>query len=218
MEVLAFVIIGSLVAGIAIYAAGSTKRKLRKAKLYPIAELPENVAGRVVGQAQVYGETLTGPLTGRPCVYYIAKVEQHHSNGKSSYWRTLISEKQGTPFALVDPSGRAIVDPRNAELALDFDSRSRSGTFDDATPVEEAFLARHGHKSAGWMFNKGLRYSEAVIEIGETVAVLGSGVREPDPDGAAGADGYRDGPPTRLRLTSSPKFPLVISDDPSTTH
>jgi hypothetical protein len=216
MEVI--IIIGVIVFGIAIYAAGATKRKLRKAKLYPIGELPENLAGRVVGQAQVLGETLSGPLTGRPCVYYIAKVEQHRSTGKSSHWATIITEQRGIPFMLVDASGRAIIDPRNAEIALDFDGRSSSGSFDEATPVEEAFLARHGHKSKGWLFNKGLRYREAIIAVGETIAVLGSGVREPDPDGAAGAAGYRDGPPTRLRLTSSPKFPLVISDDPSTTR
>lgn len=66
------------------------------------------------------------------------------------------------------------------------------------------------------MFNKGLRYKEAMIEVNETVAVLGQGIREPDPEMALAQD-YRTGPPTRLRLTSSPRFPLVISDNPSTT-
>ena len=88
---------------------------------------------------------------------------------------------------------------------------------DDATPAAEAFLARHGHAGKRWMFNKNLRYIEAVIEVGETVSVLGSGVREGDPM-ALPPEGYRSAPPTRLRLTSSPRFPLVISDDPSTTQ
>jgi hypothetical protein len=215
----AFIVIAVIVViGVGIYASGATKRKLRKAKAYAIAELPESVAGRVIGQAQVLGETLTGPLTGRTCVYYIAKVEQRRSNGRSTYWRAIITEQRGVPFMLVDATGRAIIDPGSAELALDFDNRSTSGTFDDATSIEEAFLARHGQKSQGWVFNKGLRYREAVIEIGETIAVLGSGVREPDPDAVQAAAGYREGPPTRLRLTSSPKFPLIISDDPSTTR
>lgn len=58
-----------------------------------------------------------------------------------------------------------------------------------------------------------LHYREAVIEIGETVSVLGSGTREPDPDAPPSA-AYRDGSRTRLRLTSSKQHPLCITDDP----
>lgn len=57
----------------------------------------------------------------------------------------------------------------------------------------------------------------ALFLLGEVVAVLGSGVHEGDPTGMP-PGGYRSAPPTRLRLTSSPRFPLVISDDPSTTQ
>jgi hypothetical protein len=93
---------------------------------------------------------------------------------------------------------------------------SRSGTFDDPTPTQLAFLAKYGGESKGWLFNKKLRYIEPVIEPGERIAVLGSGVREPDPQGRP-AEGYRSAAPTRLRLTSTPHPPLVISDDASTT-
>jgi hypothetical protein len=61
-------------------------------------------------------------------------------------------------------------------------------------------------------FNQTLRYREGALEVGETVAVSGFGVREPDPDGAAREMGYRDRPPTRLRLASAPHAPLLISD------
>ena len=54
--------------------------------------------------------------------------------------------------------------------------------------------------------------SEGVIEIGETIAVMGQGVREPDPDAAAKAQGYRGGPPTRLRLGGSARHPILLSD------
>jgi hypothetical protein len=118
---------------------------------------------------------------------------------------------------LTDGTGRAIIDPTGAEIALDFDSRSSSGTFDNANEAEEAFLARHHQKSQGWVFNKGLRYREAVIHIGETIAVLGEGVREPDPDGSPTSE-YRGAAPTRLRLTSTPRFPLVISDNAGATQ
>ena len=198
-------------------AAQRLKRQLRAAKPWPIGELPENTLGRVIGAAQPLDHVLHGPLTGRACVYYIAKVEQLRSTGRSSHWRTLVNESHGVPFVLSDPSGRAIVDPTGAKLALSFDGRSSSGTFDDANPIEEAFLAKHGLESRGWVFNKKIRYTEACIEVGETIAVLGAGVREPDPT-AMPAEGYRAAPPTRLRLTSSHAYPLVISDDPSTTQ
>jgi hypothetical protein len=182
-----------------------------------LSELPEDTHGRVIGQACALGEELKGPLTGRRCVYYIAMVEEQRSTGRSSYWRTIASETRGVPFMLEDGTGRAIIDPNGAQVALDFDGNSKSGTFNQADPVQEQFLARHGQKAQGWVFNKTLRYREAMIEIGETIAVLGSGIREPDPNAAPEA-AYRGAPPTRLRLTSSPRFPLIISDDPATTR
>lgn len=193
------------------------KRQLKAAKPWSLNELPEDTHGRVIGQARVLGEQLQGPLTGRACVYYIAMVEEQRSTGRSTYWRTIAQETRGVPFMLEDGTGRAIVDPNGAEVALDFDGNSKSGTFNNADPVQEQFLARHGQKSEGWVFNKTLRYREAMIEIGETIAVLGSGTREPDPNAAPEA-AYRGAPATRLRLTSSPRFPLIISDDPATTR
>lgn len=193
------------------------KRQLRAAKPWLLRELPEDTHGKVVGRARVLRETLAGPLTGRPCVYYIATVEQQRSTGRSTYWKTIITESRGVPFVLEDGTGRAIVDPSGAQMALDFDGNSKSGTFNDADPNQEAFLQRHGQSSEGWVFNKSLRYREAMIEVGETISVLGSGVREPDPE-ASPAGEYRGAPATRLRLTSSARFPLIVSDDPSTTR
>ncbi len=201
-----------LLAG-AFNPASRLKRQLRGAPRFALAELSEATLGRVVGRAAVLRDQLTAPLTGRACVHYIAKVEQQQ--GKS--WRTIITEERGVPFVLDDGTGRAIVEAQHARIALDFDSRSSSGTFDDPTEIERAFLDKHGQTGQGWIFNKQLRYREAIIEVGETVAVLGAGTREPDPEAAPPAD-YRGDQPTLLRLTSSASYPLVISDDPSTTR
>src|SRR5262249_37502511 len=116
----------------------------------------------------------------------------------------------GVPFMVEDGSGRALVDPTGAEVVLNFDGESSSGTFHDADARQEAFLAKHGRTSKGWIFNRGLRYREAMIEAGETIAIVGSAVREPDPD-APPEEAYRGPPKTRLRLTSSTRFPLLIS-------
>ena len=40
-------------------------------------------------------------LTGRPCLYYIAIVEQHVSTGRSSYWKQIIKEEMGVAFQVV---------------------------------------------------------------------------------------------------------------------
>jgi hypothetical protein len=199
------------------YSENATiRRQLRKARAKRIAELGDAELGKVVGSARHIDELLHAPLTGRPCVYFIAVVEEKRSTGKSSYWKTIVKEERSVAFVLEDASGCAIVDPTAARIAIDFDGRSTSGTFDDPTDAEREFLARHGERGQGWIFNRSLRYREAVIEDGETVAVLGAGTREPDPDAPPTA-AYRGDAPTRLRLTSSRKYPLVISDDPSVT-
>ncbi len=188
-------------------------RKLKQAKAWSIGELPEDTLGKIVGTARPAAEPLTGPISGRPCVFYVVSVVQDH--GKSS--STIIHEVRGVPFYLEDGTGRALVDPQGAEVVLEQDFSTSSGILDDATPVEEAFLRRHGKEPQGWAFNKSLSYRESIIEIGEKVAVLGSGVREPDPDAPPSGD-YRGAMPTRLRLSNARDHKLVIGDLPSTQN
>lgn len=207
--ILLFVLSTGAVAGIWLRTKRWTERKLLRSAISPIAQLPENTHGRLVGRAEVLGEPLMSPLTQRPCVYYIVKVEE------GDPWVDVAQEERGVPFRLVDASGHAIVDPQGAEVALDFDRVSKTSFWDGANPIQEAFLARCGKKSTRLGMNKRLRFREAVISVGELISVGGSGVREPDPD-ATPRDGYREELPTRLRLTSSPKFPLLISDRTTT--
>ena len=75
-----------------------------------------------------------------------------------------------------------------------------------------AFLARHGFAATGWWLNKTLRYTEGVIEAGERVAVLGRGVREPDPDARPRDTGYRSALPTRINIGGTPEHPVIVSD------
>ncbi|HVV83013.1 MAG TPA: GIDE domain-containing protein [Kofleriaceae bacterium] len=186
-------------------------RQLRDAPASTIAALPEGESARVVGT--VVGEaTLIAPLTGRRCVAYVAQVEQRVSTGKTTYWKGLIDEVRHHPFTIDDGTGKAIIDPGQAKLLIEMDSTSRSGTFDDATPAESEFLARHQIDSKGWFLNKSLRYLEGVIEPGERVAVLGRAVREPDPEAARDATGYRDALPTRVRIGGSKDQPILVSD------
>ncbi len=213
---LVFAIVGGFaLAGHYFSSEQRIKRELKAAKQYAIAELPESTPGKIVGVATPVERQLVSPLTGRPCVCYQVVVQEQRGSGKHRSWRTVITEDDSVPFQVTDGTGRAIVDPTGAQLALDYDGNSASGSFDNATPTEEAFLQKHGRGSRGWLLNKTIRYREAIIGVGERVSILGAGVREPDPDTMPTA-AYRDGSPTRLRLMSSQQFKLRISDDPET--
>ncbi len=192
------------------------KRALRQTPRHAIADFPENTTGKVVGQLSYLGDALSAPLTGRACAYFEAFVEESQKHGKNSRWVTIIHEIKGSPFALSDESGRAIVDPSGSDVVVTIDVQTSSGTFDDATAQENAFLAQYGQRSQGAYFNRPLRYREGILAAGEKVAVMGMGMREPDPDVANASGGYRDAPAMRLRLGGSSKHPLVISDDLST--
>jgi len=188
------------------------RRALRKARHTSIAEAPEGSVVRIDGVI-AEGATLIAPLTGRACVFYLATIEEYVSNGRSGSWRERVREHRGVPFAVEDGTGRALVDPTDALVDVDIDTTSKSGTLDDPTDTEAAFLQRHGQKGAGWIFNKRLRYREGVFQIGERIAVMCQPVREPDPEAAArAAAGYRDPAPTRLRIGGSPAHPILLSD------
>jgi hypothetical protein len=210
--VMAALVIG--VGAVAMYfrEGARIRRALRAAPRRKIAEAAEGAVVRIDGQAIAHGETLIAPLTGRTCVFYEALIEEFVSQGKSGNWRVRVREVRGVPFVVDDGTGRAIVDPRIARVDVKIDATTRSGTFDAPTPIEEAFLHRHGMSGQGMIFNKRLRYREGAIEVGEPVAVMGNPVREPDTDAAARARGYREGPPERLRLGGSPDHPILISD------
>ncbi len=187
------------------------KREIAAARRWPIAELPESTLGRIVGAAKPVGEALTSPLGGRPCIYYLAVVT---TGGKHP--KTVIREERSVPCLVEDDSGRAIVEVDGAEMVLGEDSVTSSGTFDDATEIERAFLAKHDQETTGGVLDRSLIYRETTISVGETIAVLGAGVREPDPD-APPTEAYRGAPPMRLRLTSTPRWKLRVSDHHSTT-
>lgn len=191
--------------------AARIRRALRRARRVSIADAREGSVVRLQGRVAA-GATLVSPLSSRRCVYYLVIVEERVSTGRSNAWHVRIRESRGVPFVIDDGTGRALVDPTNAHVDVDLDITQRSGTFDDPTPAKLEFLAHHGVQGTGWLLNKPLRYREGVFEIGEAVAVLCQPVREPDPDAISATPGYRDGPPTRLRVSGSPDMRILLSD------
>lgn len=216
--VLALIVVGGLTwSGWYFGPRQRLRRLLAAAPRRRIAEAVDGASVRLDGVVQP-GATVIAPLTGRPCVCYEAVIDEWVSSGKSGRWRNRVRELQGVVFAIDDGTGRALIDPTRAAVDVELDRTTQSGTFDDPTPIEQAFLARHGLAATTWGFNKRLRYREGAIEIGETIAASGVALREPDPDAVGRITGYRDGPPTRVRLGASREHPIRLSDAPAVTR
>jgi hypothetical protein len=167
-------------------------------KLLPVADVPDGKICRIDGIVGEYASTLRAPLSGRACVYYMVLVEE---SGRT--W----TEREGVAFGLEDASGRAVIDPSSARVALLLDHREDLKALRDATPQQDAVLLRHGYDVRG---AGDLIFYEAVIAVGERITVVGAGSRELD--GASDREsGFRDPPATRLRVKGSDTEPLCIA-------
>ena len=157
----------------------------------PIVQAPGNglveIKGRVVPSEQGIIQT---PFSGRHAVWTRITVQELRSSGRNNYWHTLLTEADGRVFMVDDGSGQlARVMPAGANVVLDKQSIASSGTFNDAQPHLEAFLASRGLKSTSWLgLNKSMRYEEELIAPGDPVYALGPSRREPGPPVN---DGYR---------------------------
>lgn len=217
-----WMLIGATLTSFIMYGVGRaveqhkspTRRRLRlmqQLKLWPIAELPENTPGRLVGKVQRLDAILRAPLSGRACVMYRVIVEHLPQRQVSPSGMRIIDDQVAVPFALVDDSGQAFIDPTDTKFLVDVDANEFSGMFDPASKLETEFLALHGISSTAEGFNKALHFRESVLTLGEAITVVGIGVREPDP-AVATTDPYRRGPGQRLRLTGSAEAPLLVTD------
>ncbi|MBL4635894.1 MAG: hypothetical protein JKY56_18685 [Kofleriaceae bacterium] len=190
-------------------------RSLRTTPQRRIESFSEEEVAKIVGTLQYIGDPLISPLTGRHCAYYEIHVDEHYG-GNNAQWHTMIRESVGVEFEVDDGTGKAVVDPMSAMIAIVVDSHTRSGTLDSPTGREVAYLESHQRKSKGWFLNKKIRYREGILESGELVAIMGRGTRETDiAAGSQGERGYRDAPAMRLRMQSPEKTPMKISDNPS---
>lgn len=208
------VVVGILVLSYWFSEAAKIRRALRGARKVAIVEAKEGEIVKLTGRVRPAGQTLRAPLSNRPCVFFEVTVEEYRSSGKSGRWVQVIRESEGVDFLVEDGTGKALVRGDGMKVLAVKDHDRRSGTFNDATPDLEAFLARHGRKSTGWVFNKSLRYKEGAFEPGETVTVLGAVHWEQDPDPETAGSGYRD-VPKRLVLQPRPDGPILASDEPA---
>lgn len=166
----------------------------------PIAQAPGNAPVEIKGRI-VPGEqgVLQAPFSGRHAVWARITVMEHRQSGRSSYWATIIKEVDQREFFVDDGSGQlAKIVPQGAEVILDAQQVASSGTFNDASPHLQAFLASRGHSTTSWLgFNKSMRYTEELLVPQDPLYALGPSRREAGPPVN---DGYRMSPSSQLVL------------------
>ncbi len=189
-------------------------RTLKKIPYKPASSLKTNELSKVSGKALHVKEPLIAPYSKRKCVFYQIEIQQKVSNGKSSHWKTIVSEERCQDFFINSNSDFVIVSPKehpkNYTCFLVKDQDQNSGTFNDPSPKFVALLQHYNiNHTTLFGFNKRLRYKEGVIEIGETITVAGiakwKSLSEPIPE-------Y---PYSKIAtLESSDKQKLMITDLP----
>jgi len=184
-------------------------RALQKQPKTAISSLQENQLAKIIGKAKPIKEVLYAPLSGRKCVLYSVTVE-HKTSGKNSHWRKIINDEKVHDFLIESYSGKAIIKMKDYKSYFVADAVYKSGHFNDPTMKLENYLQLHNKKSLDFLgFNKKLRYKEAIVEVGEKIAVMGT-VKYENIESYGLTDSYSKIPV----LQSIAKNKLIISDDP----
>jgi hypothetical protein len=219
--VLTAMVVGAILAGVSFIGTRNTERSKRRrairgARLWSIADfpaskgtgassrfpmfrswidasaLPDPSVGRIIGVVKQLERSVTAPLTGRSCVFY--RVCAYESS------ELLVEECDGVAFELVDGSGSARIDPKNAMSVMTDSIHQRNSILEAATAEQVAFLERRGYK--GTFLN--IRYEEDIVTAGTTIAAVGFG--------------SLNATTAQLELGSSPYLRLLLSNDPNATH
>lgn len=199
------VFVGAIAIFASIYFArdARARRKLARAPVEAIAAITPGTTARITGTVEYLDGELVAPLSQRTCAYYLVVVEEYRSSGKSGSWVEVLRDEQHLDFLVRDASGLAQVRMDAPHAVVVRDRKTRSGTFDDATPIEAAFLERFSEASTNFLgLNRSLRYSEGVLEFGERITVLGL---------AQASEGE-----VRLVFEAPPDGPLLLTDHPGT--
>ena len=95
----------------------------------------------------------------------------------------------------------------------DINLQKNSDLLNEASAHLKAYLSRFGQSSAGWLFDRSLRYEEGTLTEGERIVVVGTARWEEDPDPMAQGGTYRERP-RRLRIVPpSSTEPVLLSDE-----
>jgi hypothetical protein len=148
---------------------------------------------KLTGQVHCMGEMLTAPLSGRPCIAYVAAAQAWRCKGVRHPIANA-REMRIAPLLLVFGDGEVIL---HGDCIVDLRATAVSPRLADR---EVAFLERRKLES----YLPSTTFAEAILRDGDRVSV--SGVLLTD---RGGERGYRDAP-SHMRLVSRPGTPLTI--------
>lgn len=208
--VVALVAVLAGVFGLVVFFRGTkrTNQALRKIPVTRVAHaLPDKMA-RVVGKLKAAGgPLLRAPLSGKPCGYFQAVVEEWRSSGSSEGWVQLAHEEQWCDFCLDDGTGRVLVKMLRPQISADLEEAAFSDPVLPPSPAQEAFLRRHQawHPADGKPQPR-LRYLESLFEVDEQITAYG--LIRLDSEGET----------VRVIIEAPPGQLLLVSDDKQITR
>ena len=153
-------------------------RSLNKLKAKSILQFRTNEPTKITGKVLHVHEPFVAPFSKRKCVAFEFKIQQKKQRGKNSYWKTLINETNIQDFFVEQKGEVAMITPKtnplNFNIYLVEDKRISSGFLSDPSPEFENLLQAYNIESTNLLgLNKTLRYTERILEVGETVTVGG---------------------------------------------
>ncbi|KJD36535.1 hypothetical protein PW52_02470 [Tamlana sedimentorum] len=188
---------------------------LRQLKTYTpksSTQFKTNQPTKISGTVLEVSEPFIAPYTKRPCIAYIFEVKERVSNGKHTRWKTLIKKEDIQDFFIETKGDQVMIKPtkNNYLLYMEQDHKLQSGFFNKPNENFAAVLKTLGVENKNWFgINKSLKYTERIIEIGETITVGGisklKSLSEP-------IEGYNYS--KIATLESSETHKLIITDSP----
>ncbi|MGB0712458.1 MAG: GIDE domain-containing protein [Gammaproteobacteria bacterium] len=176
----------------------------------PTAKLRSAAQGYVElrGMMAPHAGTLTGPLTGRPCIWYRWAIYERRGSGKNRRWVRVDGGLSDTPIRLDDGTGQCIINPEGAEIICAQDS-SWYGNSRRPSPST---------RTSSGLFSGGYRYREERIGEGEPGYAIGHlhtprrGRRERDELAGHLLKRWKNDPKARARLDSDGDGELSMSE------
>ncbi len=188
-----------------------TRRALGKVRPTRIRDVKDGEIVKLVGRAGLLRESLKAPISERACLAWSVEIQVRRGSGKNRRWRAVHDACDVRPFALEDETGTAHVDVSNARMVLSADHRAaHGGGWSDGSDELLAYCGEQGLDTSTFFGGSvPVRSREGVIDLGETIAVMGVARWEDDP--STEGDGYRS-VGKRLVLVAPADAPLLLSD------